>query len=268
MNITLLVNRDVASCLALNYLFNALPAHRLTVFYSARVGSKPLPEPLQRLKFFEQDFFNRFVFPLQLELADSDSVELLGFELLARKLEGRCFELNDINAAEGMRRYRESNPDLVLSIRYGVILKDAAIAIPRLGVLNLHSGLLPAYQGVMASFWALLNGEQTLGTTLHRITDSTIDTGPIIDTTILKVRREKSYLWHVLSLYEEGCTVMARAAQELAAGGSLESRPQMGDSAYYSFPQDEDLASFEQGGMKLFDPIEVLELAKRFCFHD
>lgn len=268
MNITILVNRDVASCLALNYLLDALSAHRLTVLFSARVGSKPLPEPLQRLKFFEQDFFNRFVFPLQQRLADSDSLELLGFELLAQKLDGRCTELNDINAAEGMQRYRESNPDLVLSVRYGVILKDEAIAVPRHGVLNLHSGLLPAYQGVMASFWALSNGEQTLGTTLHRITDSTIDTGPIIDTTTLNVRREKSYFWHVLSLYEEGCAVMARAAQELASGGSLESRPQMGSSAYYSFPQDEDLARFEQRGMKLFDPIEVLEFAKRFCFRD
>lgn len=268
MNITLLVNRDVASCLALNYLANALSTHRLTVFYSARVGSKPLPEPLQRLKFFEQDFFNRFVFPLQLELADRDSLELTGFELLTEKLEGRCTELNDINGAEGMRRYRASNPDLVLSIRYGVILRDEAISVPRHGVLNLHSGALPAYQGVMASFWALLNGEQVLGTTLHRIADSTIDTGPIIEATTLDVRREKSYLWHVLSLYEDGCEAMAKAAQKLANGDVLESRPQAGESAYYSFPQDEDLARFHEGGLKLFDPIEVLELAKRFCFHD
>ncbi len=266
MNITILVNRDIASCLALNYLVPALSEHHLTVFYSARVGSKPLPEPLQRLKFFEQDFFNNFVFPLQLELANPDAAELFGFDFLFRKLDGRCTELNDINGDAGLQRFRASNPDLVLSIRYGVILKDDAIAVPRYGVLNLHSGLLPAYQGVMASFWALLNGENALGTTLHRIMDSTIDTGPVIATTRLTVQTDKSYLWHVLSLYEAGCAAMVDSALKLAQGESLKTSPQTGESTYYSFPQDQHIEKFLHNGCIFFDPVEVLELAKRFCY--
>ena len=49
---------------------------------------------------------------------------------------------------------------------YRRILKAAAIQIPRHGVLNLHSGLLPAYKGLMATFWATLNGEEEIGCTL------------------------------------------------------------------------------------------------------
>ena len=38
MNITLLSNRDLASCVALNHLLPALSAHRVTVFLSSQVG--------------------------------------------------------------------------------------------------------------------------------------------------------------------------------------------------------------------------------------
>ena len=38
MNITLLSNRDLASCVALNHLLPALSAHRVTVFMSSQVG--------------------------------------------------------------------------------------------------------------------------------------------------------------------------------------------------------------------------------------
>jgi hypothetical protein len=38
MNITLLGNRDLASCVALNHLLPALSAHRVIVFLSSQVG--------------------------------------------------------------------------------------------------------------------------------------------------------------------------------------------------------------------------------------
>ena len=43
MNITLLCNRDLASCVALNHLLPALAAYRVTVFLSSQVG-KALPQ--------------------------------------------------------------------------------------------------------------------------------------------------------------------------------------------------------------------------------
>jgi methionyl-tRNA formyltransferase len=45
----------------------------------------------------------------------------------------------------------------------------------------------------MASFWALLNNESEIGTTLHFIEDSSIDTGSIVASTRLAVQRERSY---------------------------------------------------------------------------
>ena len=84
------------------------------------------------------------------------------------------------NSPEGIDTVRALAPDLIISVRYGIILRPPVLSVPRLGVLNLHSGLLPAYRGVLATFRALLRGDSTIGSTLHYITDRTIDTGPIV----------------------------------------------------------------------------------------
>jgi methionyl-tRNA formyltransferase len=52
-------------------------------------------------------------------------------------------------------------------------------AAPRLGALNVHPSLLPAYRGKEPLFWALLRGEHEVGVTVHRMTEE-VDAGPIL----------------------------------------------------------------------------------------
>ena len=259
MNITILANRDLASCIALNHLIPGLSAHRISVFLSSRVGSKPLAPPLQQLKFVEQDLLNQIIVPLLSRASDTVRTakqSLLSFE-----------QLGEVMAA-GLERFVASEPELVLSIRYGLILKDPVIAIPVHGILNLHSGALPYYKGVMASFWALLNNESEIGTTLHFIEDSSIDTGSIVASTRLAVQRERSYLWHVLSLYEAGCGEMLAAVEKIDAGQNVRSTSQTEAGNYYSFPDAEDLQRFSERGWRLFDPEDVLNVARQFVSAD
>jgi methionyl-tRNA formyltransferase len=271
MNITILANRDLASCIALNHLIPGLSAHRISVFLSSRVGSKPLAPPLQQLKFVEQDLLNQIIVPLLSRASDTARTakqSLLSFEQLGEVMAGGVSELNNINEAAGLERFVASEPELVLSIRYGLILKDPVIAIPVHGILNLHSGALPYYKGVMASFWALLNNESEIGTTLHFIEDSSIDTGSIVASTRLAVQRERSYLWHVLSLYEAGCGEMLAAVEKIDAGQNLRSTSQTEAGNYYSFPDAEDLQRFSERGWRLFDPEDVLNVARQFVSAD
>ena len=268
LNITVLANRDLASTVALNLLLPELIqfGHRVRVFLSARVGkAKPQPGPLEELKFFEQTLFNEILFPA---LGDSITGHWRSYDGLGGQI-GQEFEiLNRINSAAGLETLRAAAPDLILSIRYGGILKAKAIAVPRLGVLNLHSGLLPQYRGVMATFWALLNGDRELGTTLHTIDDGTIDTGSILGQTRLDVVPGRSYLWHVLQLYPDGCRQMLDAVARLAAGETLDRRPQPEDGAYYTFPTPSDLSAFTDAGYRLYDHGEIVEIARRFFTPD
>lgn len=51
--------------------------------------------------------------------------------------------LNDINSLQGIDSTKAPSSDLLISIRYGVILKNPLINIAKYGVINLHSGFLP-----------------------------------------------------------------------------------------------------------------------------
>lgn len=266
MNITILCNRDLASCIALNHLLPALSAHHVTVFTSSSVGraaTTPVPE-LQCLKFYEQELFNTIIWPLLDVSHQHVSNRLHSFTGLANMIGQPVTALNNINQPDGLARLKQTEPALIVSIRYGVILREQALAVPSLGVLNLHSGRLPDYKGVMATFRALLNGDTRLGTTLHWIDDSSIDTGRIIEVTSQPVVAGKSYLWHVLALYEEGCRSIAGAVASLARGETLHSDKQTGAGHYYTFPTASDFAAFRHAGWKLVDSAELSVIAKQF----
>ncbi len=263
MNITILSNQDLASCIALNHLLPGLSNHRLTVFLSSRVGAAAAQaKELQDLEFYEQELFLNTVFPIADALA-LDDPQLRSFNSLARKFDLQISTLNRINTEEA-DRFAASEPDLVLSIRYGVILREAAIAIPRHGVLNLHSGRLPEYKGVMASFRAMLSGDEELATSLHYIDDSSIDTGRIIAISSLPRNSANSYLWHVLALYEGGCRMMLDAVSKIERAENIECVVQQSSGNYFSFPRQEDLDQFQHNGLRLWDSLEVLDLAKQF----
>ena len=68
-------------------------------------------------------------------------------------------------------------PDLIVFTGGNILRKDI-LALPRLGVLNLHLGLLPQIRGMSSPEWSLLSGVP-VGITIHRM-DPGIDTGPIL----------------------------------------------------------------------------------------
>jgi methionyl-tRNA formyltransferase len=71
-------------------------------------------------------------------------------------------------------------PDVVLVVAYGHILRDDFIMAPRLGTLNVHASLLPAYRGASPIQTAVAAGNRETGMTLMRIVRA-LDAGPIAD---------------------------------------------------------------------------------------
>jgi folate-dependent phosphoribosylglycinamide formyltransferase PurN len=81
------------------------------------------------------------------------------------------------NSPESIARVREWSPDLIISTG-GEILRKPLLQVPRLGVLNVHLGLLPEIRGMSSPEWSLLNNIP-VGITIHFM-DEGIDTGPIL----------------------------------------------------------------------------------------
>tara|TARA_B100000902_G_scaffold378424_1_gene411660 strand:- start:792 stop:1724 length:933 start_codon:yes stop_codon:yes gene_type:complete len=82
-------------------------------------------------------------------------------------------------SSEVISEIRKLNPDLIISAYYRKIFNKEIIAIPKLGVVNIHPSILPYYRGPVPTAWAILNGEKEFGVTVHKV-DEGIDTGDIL----------------------------------------------------------------------------------------
>lgn len=86
---------------------------------------------------------------------------------------------HDINSAEFYAMACDFEPDIILSVFYNQVLGPRLLALPRLGGLNLHPALLPKYRGSGVLLWALMNGEQQIGITIHFMIEK-VDAGDIV----------------------------------------------------------------------------------------
>lgn len=79
------------------------------------------------------------------------------------------------------------SPDLIVVSTFTQIITKAMIQIPKHGVMNIHPSLLPRYRGPTPTVWALMNGEEETGISIHFIADETIDRGRIILQSRMKI---------------------------------------------------------------------------------
>lgn len=94
------------------------------------------------------------------------------------------FELYDppsINAPEAIAKLKDLAADLLVVCDFGQILSAEALSQARLGGINLHGSLLPAYRGAAPVQWALLSGDAETGVSVIHMTPR-LDGGPILAT--------------------------------------------------------------------------------------
>src|SRR6476661_7799404 len=78
-------------------------------------------------------------------------------------------------------------PDCCPVVAYGAMLPQAALDVPRLGWVNLHFSVLPAYRGAAPVQRALWAGEEFTGATTFRIVRA-LDAGPTYGVLTERVR--------------------------------------------------------------------------------
>jgi methionyl-tRNA formyltransferase len=69
--------------------------------------------------------------------------------------------------------------DVIVATNWRTWIPPRIFTLPRLGTLNVHDSLLPAYAGFSPLIWALINDEPEVGVTAHMM-DETLDAGPIV----------------------------------------------------------------------------------------
>lgn len=119
-----------------------------------------------------------------------------GVDKIAEKYNLKLYEEKDINNPEFIDKIKNIDIDLITVVNFEQILKKDIINLPKKGCINTHASLLPKYRGRAPLNWAILNGENEVGVTVHYIEEG-IDTGDIILQEKIKVE-QSDYISDVL----------------------------------------------------------------------
>ncbi len=80
---------------------------------------------------------------------------------------------------ETVEAMRALEPDVLVMVAFGQILKKSVLYLAPNGVVNLHGSLLPRYRGAAPINWAIINGETAAGVTTM-FSDQGVDTGKML----------------------------------------------------------------------------------------
>ena len=250
------------SNIALNCLLPEISKHKFNFYLSEKVGASKHEVPaLQYLDYLEREFITTRLFP---KIEQASAKGFLSFKQISQKYGTDLRLLSEITADSTLSEINAFQPDLFISIRFGKIFKGKILSIPPKGIINLHSAILPDFKGVLGTFRAFMHDQQTIGSTIHYINDSSIDTGAILEINTLQVQPGKSVLWHVVNLYPTAVSTLNNIINQLANGGQPKSSTQPNRGNYYSFPGEKDFASLKEKGIQIYNQKEYAELLSVF----
>jgi methionyl-tRNA formyltransferase len=89
-------------------------------------------------------------------------------------------EIGNINDDDALAILRRMELDVVFVIGWSQILRPAALAAARLGMIGAHASLLPHNRGSAPINWALIRGEASAGNSLIWLSEE-VDDGRVID---------------------------------------------------------------------------------------
>ena len=162
-----------------------------------------------------------------------------------------CHVIRSVNAEPALKLIRDFDPDLVISFSCPYKIGKELLAVPRIGSMNVHSSLLPAYAGVCTYIHVLADGQPVTGVTVHEMV-SRFDAGRILAQQEVPIRPRTS----VFSLFATQCdiagTLLYDAVRESLDAGAIGGHEQdFGRRTYRGEPTRSDIVRLRSNGHRL-----------------
>jgi methionyl-tRNA formyltransferase len=116
---------------------------------------------------------------------------------------------------------RELRADLGVVVAFGRILPDVLLAIPRLGMINVHASVLPRYRGAAPIQRAVLAGDAATGVTIMRV-EAELDAGPTFAAATVPIPADATSGDMEGVLAALGARLLVPVVDDLAAGRAVE----------------------------------------------
>jgi methionyl-tRNA formyltransferase len=185
-----------------------------------------------------------------------------GLRFIDARLRGRSIEslavsagvpivpTQSVNQPEYIEQVRRIAPDVIVSVAAPEVFKPELLGIPRLGCINIHSGRLPTYRGMMPTFWQMLRGEPAVTITVHRMAEK-LDAGDVLATRVFAIKTFDSLDRVIKGTKCEGARLLISVLRDLRADRAQPRPLDMKQADYFSFPKTEDVREFRKRGHRL-----------------
>lgn len=159
-------------------------------------------------------------------------------------------ETTSVNDEAYLDEVRTLAPDVIMSVAAPEIFRAPLLSLPRLGCINIHSGRLPAYRGMMPTFWQLLQGEPHAVVTVHEMVEK-LDMGRILGTLEFPLRERDRLDRVITETKRAGAQLMFDVIEQLRTGTESPRDLDLSEADYHSFPQPDDVRAFRKRGHRM-----------------
>lgn len=169
-----------------------------------------------------------------------------------------CYTVGSVSKPRARGLLQKLEPDIICIAFFNQLLRKKVLAVPKLGTLNAHPSLLPAYRGPSPLFWMFKNGEKTGGVSVHMV-DAGEDSGAVL-------YREESPMdigitgpEYLDRLADIAARLMTRAVDDLVAGNAQSVVQDISAATRHARPTEEDLqVTFGQPAQEVFAMVRGL----------
>ncbi|RLS66822.1 MAG: hypothetical protein DWH97_02975 [Planctomycetota bacterium] len=214
----------------------------------SRAFHEPLKKTAQRvLRFYGVIDFARLLPRYLFAKCTGQSISALaakhGFPLLPAA---------SVNSKEYMDAVTALRPEMIVSVAAPEIFKSPLLKVASIGCLNIHSGRIPEYRGMMPTFWQMLESQPFVTVTVHEMVEK-LDSGGTIETLEFPLHKSDSLDRVISGTKQQGARLMIRVLRKIAATRAMpESTPlDMSKARLFKFPQPSDVQKFRSLGHRM-----------------
>ncbi len=166
---------------------------------------------------------------------------------------------DNVNDDETIGIIKDIDPDFIVVVAFGQLLKRDLLELPSYGCINVHASLLPKYRGPAPINWAIINGEKETGVTIMEMAEG-LDSGDIYMSRTMEIRDEDDYISIYNELSLQGADMLVSTLKKIIENDAIKTSQDDSLSTYAPMIyKDTGRISWNKKGQEIVNQIRGLQ---------
>ena len=164
----------------------------------------------------------------------------------------KIIEVDSINSQNYISLIKKISPEIIISVAAPEIFKSKLLEIPKYCCMNIHSGEIPKYRGMMPTFWQMYENNKFITVTIHEMVNM-LDAGGIIKTKKIPINASDNLNRLMIESKKESARLLANIIEEVRLTNK---KPKtipldLTKERLFKFPTKKDMLRFKKIGHQL-----------------